>query len=243
MLDPDPFSPLAYWPHVILGISSILFAVLALSYPKGSRNHRWSGLAFFITMSVAAITAIAFSFVRLAPAALFSCAVVFYGLGTAVLSLRKREGFLRALQYALPLIAVLITFASLAAGATAVFALPEAPVPFPVRALIAFLALLVGVFFASLAIGDFRFLRDPAPEKTRRYRRHGFRMAIAATETIRAPFISFGPPLGADGLLSFPVYFFGPFLLVPLIYYLAMPAWVRSGHEQPAKSSKLRPTS
>jgi hypothetical protein len=104
MLESNPFNPLVYWPHVVLGISSIAFALIAIGSRKGGQRHRQAGRLFAITMSIAALTAAAFSFVR------------------------------------------------------------------------------------------------------------------------------FGPPLGADGLLSFPVYFFGPFFLIPAIYFLAMPQWLKAAN-------------
>ncbi|MBI1402813.1 MAG: hypothetical protein GC147_06345 [Porphyrobacter sp.] len=231
MLESDPFSPLVYWPHVVLGITSVFFAAIAIAVRKGSARHRQAGWAFSAAMSVAAVTAIAFSFVRFAPPALFSSSVVLYGVGAGVLSLRRREGSLRLLQRALSFVPILIALAALAAAAALALVPPPPEVEVPLPLLIAgpLLFLAVAALFAALARGDFRFLREQTPGKPRRYRRHALRMALAVTEVVRAPLISFGPPLGEDGILSFPVYFFGPFFLIPLIYFLAMPAWLKSG--------------
>lgn len=235
MLGSDPFSPFVYWPHVVLGISSILFAAIAIGSRKGSKQHRQSGLAFAIAMSVAALTAIAFSFVRLAPPALFSSAVVLYGTSAAILTLRQREGALYALQIGMLIVPFAIALGALAAAAAAVLITPPPGVEMPlaIRLIISALALAAASLFAALALGDFRFLRTVQPSKVRRYRRHALRMSLAVTEVLRAPLISFGPPLGAEGLLSFPVYFFGPFLLIPAIYFLAMPTWLKPEDHDP----------
>lgn len=230
MLESGPFNPVVYWPHVVLGTSSILFAVIAIGSRKGGRQHRQSGWFFTLAMSVAAITAIAFSFVRFAPPALFSSAVVLYGTSMAILSLRQREGVLRLLQAGMLVVPVMIALAAIAAAAAAALipTPPEVEVPFVIRLTLSVLALAVAALFAALAIGDFRFLGSGEASRARRYRRHALRMALAVTEVVRAPLISFGPPLGAEGLLSFPVYFFGPFVLIPVIYFLAMPDWLKS---------------
>jgi hypothetical protein len=232
MLESGPFNPFVYWPHVVLGISSVFFAAIAIGSRKGSKQHRQSGWVFAVAMSVAAITAIAFSFVRFAPAAIFSSAVVLYGTGMAILTLRRREGALRLAQATIAIVPIAIALAALAAAAAAVL-IPPPPdlgVSLAMQLAVGGLALAVAILFAGLAIGDFRFLRAAQPSKARHYRRHALRMALAVTEVLRAPLISFGPPLGAEGLLSFPVYFFGPFLLIPAIYFLAMPDWLKSGN-------------
>lgn len=231
MLESSPFNPLVYWPHVVLGISSIAFAFIAIGSRKGGQRHRQAGRLFAITMSIAALTAAAFSFVRFAPPALFSAVVALYGIGMAVLSLRRRDGALRRLEVSLSVVPALI---ALVAAIAAVMALlpppPGVEVPLFMRLTMSSLSLAVAILFAALAFGDVRFLRSATPTRSRRYRRHAMRMALAVTEILRAPLISFGPPLGADGLLSFPVYFFGPFFLIPAIYFLAMPQWLKAAN-------------
>ena len=229
MLESDPFNPFVYWPHVVLGVSSILFAAIAIGSRKGSKRHRQSGLVFAVAMSVAAVTAITFSFIRLAPPALFSAVVVLYGISMAILTLYRREGALRLLQAGMSVVPVVIALGALAAAAAAALIPPppDVEVSLAMRLTISALALTVASSFAALAIGDFRFLRAAQPSRARRFRRHALRMSLAVTEVVRAPLISFGPPLGAEGFLSFPVYFFGPFLLIQAIYFLAMPDWLK----------------
>ena len=234
-MEPGPFHPLVYWPHVVFGILSIALALVAIFAAKGSRLHRRSGQLFAAFMGIAAITAILFSIVRFAPPALFSAFSVLYGIGMGILSLRVRRGGWKILQSVLPIIPLAMALLGVAALAS-LYLSPE-PMPLALKLVMTIIVGAVIVFFGWLFVGDIKFLRAPAPDRLRRFKRHALRMAVAAAETVRAPLISFGPDLGPDGALSFPVYFFGPFLLIPLIYYLAMPGWVKKGEE--ARAAKV----
>lgn len=227
----------AYWPHVIFGIASVFLAITAILSVKGSPLHRRSGQLFALAMGVAAVSAIIFSFVQIAPPALFSAFTVLYGIGMGILSLKRRSGWSRALQWALVAIPLLVALVALVAVGLLFVPQPEAPpMPIPVVVLVAIAASSVGIFFAVLGAKDVGFLRQTDVLRNRRLKRHALRMSVAAAEVVRAPLISFGPALGSDGALSFPVYFFGPFLLIPMIYYFAMPAWVKNGNERRAET-------
>lgn len=238
-MDSGPYHPLIYWPHVLFGIASTTLVLGAILTAKGSLLHRRSGQSFSWFMGIAAVTAIAFSVVRPAPAAIFSAVSVLYGIGMGILSLRARHGGWKALQWGLILFPVLLGIFQLVGIAT--FFAPGAP-PFPPALTGAMIAMMVAaaVFFFWMAIGDVKFVRASAPDRLRRFKRHALRMAVAAAETVRAPLISFGPSLGAEGIYSFPVYFFGPFLLIPAIYYFAMPTWIKRGEDvRAAKASTV----
>lgn len=232
MLESDPFNPLVYWPHVVLGIGSVFAVLFAVFSAKGSKLHRTSGIVFSFAMGVAAITAVLFSVWRFAPPALFSSISVLYGIGMGILSLRARSGGWRALQRLLVILPFVLGLVGIAAVASLFFQ----DLPVGIRLLAGTAASMVVVFFLSLVWKDIAFLRTGETDRFRRLRRHALRMAIAGAEVVRAPLLSFGPPIGAEGALSFPLYFFGPFLLIPLIYYLAMPTWVkrRDGKSQRA---------
>ena len=237
MLDSDPFSPLLYWPHVILGIASVGAVLVAIFSTKGSALHRSAGIAFSVTMGVAALTAILFSLWRLAPPAIFSALSVIYGIGMGILSLRIRSAGWRALQWVLVLLPLCLAVLGVVAVAS-LFFVEEMPAAF--RLVFGIPASVVVIFLVAIVWHDIRFLRSADPSRFRRLQRHALRMAIAGAEVVRAPLISFGPPLGPEGVFSFPLYFFGPFFLIPLIYYFAMPSWIRSqdhGHPRASLAS------
>lgn len=235
MLESEPYSPLVYWPHVIFGVGSALLVLIAIFSAKGSRLHRRSGQFFAIAMGTAAITAIAFSFIRPAPLALFSAVSVIYGLGAGILALRRRVGGWRTVEYLLVAIPVILALGAIAMTVMTAATGPQ-PMPLGVVVLTAVLVLIFGYF----AWSDIRYLRSAEVTPFQRYRRHALRMSLAAAETVRAPLISFGPPV--LGEMTGVLYFFGPFLLIPIIYFGAMPAWVRRGELQKARQLEVERT-
>ena len=223
MGDLESFKAFVYWPHVILGISSAFAVLAAIFSAKGGTLHKTAGLTFSITMSVAAVTALMFSLWNFAPAAIFSGLSVIYGIGMATLSLRERSSGWRAFQWALLVLPLGLGLFGIVAFAS----LFIQDLPTSLRLMAGIPASMVTIFFLSLAWRDFRFMRASQIDRTRRLHRHALRMAIAAAEVVRAPLLSFGVPIGLDGSGAFLLYFFGPFLLIPLIYFFAMPAWVK----------------
>ena len=222
-MSPGPYSPFIYWPHVVLGIASVFLVIVAIFAAKGSKLHRQTGRFFAIFMGIAAITAIGFAIVRTAPAPIISSLIAIYSIGAGWLTLRKRSGPGLWLQRILVLVPVLLTIfvlGNIVGGANQ-----------GVAALVFGIIILgpLAALFALMAWGDIRYLRSEQDDRFRQFRRHALRMAVAASEVLRAPLMSFGPPLGA---LTFPVYFVGPFLLVPLIYFLAMPRWIKEREQR-----------
>lgn len=229
MFESDPFNPMVYWPHVVVGIGSVFAALLAIFSKKGARLHRAAGITFSAAMGIAALTAILFSTWRFAPPALVSAFSVIYAIGMAILSLRARSGAWKAVQWTLVTVPLVLGLV----GLVAVASLFAQDMPPTLRLMAGIPASLVTIFFLVVAFKDVGFLRTAEVDRLRRLRRHALRMAIAAAEVVRAPLISFGPPIGPDGAFTFPLYFFGPFLLIPLVYFLAMPAWVKRRAETP----------
>lgn len=220
MLEPGPFDPTLYWLHVVLGFGSALFVLVALFVRKGSALHRRSGQLFAISMGAAALTALYFLAVGPpAPPILISALATIYGLGMAILSLKPRKRMWFRMQAALVILPLLIGLLYLAFAGLAVM-VPEIPL------YIAILGPAAGVLFLVMGWKDVQFLRAKETDRPRRIRRHGFRMALVAAEVVRAPAISFGPQFLGDA--TFDLYSFGPFLLVPLIYFLAIPGWLKT---------------
>ena len=77
------------------------------------------------------------------------------------------------------------------------------------------LSAILGYFF----ILDVRYLRRQDVPKIDRVRRHALRMALAVSETVRAPMLTFSDELG----VPFPAIVFGTFLLIPIIFFAFAP--------------------
>lgn len=229
-MEPGPYHPLFYWPHVAFGISTALVVLVPIFSRKGSTLHRQSGRLFAIAMAIAAVSALYFSSIVFAPPAILSAITAIYAIGAAILTLRARRGWRKHLERALLLVPLLLFLFTLASLAMAIGA-PERP---PIAVIVVFAGVMLGLY-GWLTWGDFSYLRASDVTKLRRYRRHAVRMAIVATEVVRAPLMSFGPPIFGELTGSF--YMFAPYVLVPLIYYGAMPAWVKVGDE--AYAAKL----
>ncbi|MCT2559442.1 hypothetical protein N0B51_10670 [Tsuneonella sp. YG55] len=200
---------------------------MAIAARKGGPLHRRSGQLFAASMGFAAATACIFALQLGEIATAVSGLTALYGIGMGILTVRRRTGLLRALSWILAALAALL---SLFAVGSLVMGLvqgagagsPGAFVPFALG-----LAVL-GMLYGALALGDWQFLRQGAVARTRRLRRHAVRFALAATEIVRAPLITFAPPVFGEA--TFPAYFFGPLILIPFIAYFALPGWLR--HEE-----------
>ena len=82
---------------------------------------------------------------------------------------------------------------------------------------------------------DVQFLRATEVDRARRLRGHAFCMTLVCLEVLRAPLQSFGPRiLGEEN--SFQFYAFVPYILLPLIVWLAMLAWPKAREPEPASS-------
>ncbi|MGE0290614.1 MAG: hypothetical protein AB7I42_30120 [Bradyrhizobium sp.] len=216
----EPFDLLTHLLHLALGFGAAGAALVALSARKGGRLHRRAGWVFVAGMVIAAITAWLFMFARPLPLAMIEATVALYALGTALLALRPRRRGARAAEWAL---FALLCLVMLGIGATAA-RLYLAGTPF-FAAPAAFFVILA--YFAAL---DLRYLRAREVARLDRVRRHALRMALAVSETVRAPTITFADQLG----LPVPAIVFGSFLLVPLIYFAFAPAARRAAAREVA---------
>lgn len=225
MLDPGEFSPPIYWLHVTVGLGAIALVATAILAAKGSQLHRRAGLGFAIVMATAALTAFALMGDTVAPPIVISSAGTLYGLGLGIAAMRPTSAAWQVVSFVGIFLASAI--ALLCAVSLTMFLTSSEPPPPP----IIFVSLATGIIFAALAIADVRYLRSAEKSRNRRYRRHALRMSLVAAEVVRAPLMSLGPQIAGDATL--PIYFFGSFLLVPVIYLLAMPDWVKSDRDPP----------
>ena len=198
----EPFDPIVYFMHIILGGLGIVGAIAALSVIKGSKFHIWAGRIFVFAAFVAALTAIIFSAVRFSGPAIASSVMTFSALGAALLALKPKTKLVfsgEIITTVLMGLALLwILFGTIMSLQTGRWLQP----------------LIYLIFPLFMFIGDIRFLRKPNEQRVsaklpRHYSRMGFAFAVA----VHAPIVSFGNDLGIPPLVAF----FGPLLIWPAI--------------------------
>ena len=207
----EPFDPVTYFLHIILGGLGIAGAFMALTVLKGSTGHIWAGRLFVLAAFVAAATALVFSFTAFSGPAIASSVMTFSCLGAAVLALRPRSTAVLGGE-------IVTTFLM---GAALLWMLFGSYMSFQSGEWL--MPVLYSLFPLVLLIGDLKFLRLDQPTRSatrllRHYSRMGFALAIA----VHAPIVSFGDDLGLHPLLAF----FGPLLIWPIIvlYFTRRPA-------------------
>ena len=207
----DPFNPIAYFLHTVLGVSGIIGAFVALSVTKGTTPHVMAGRVFGFAAAVAAGTAILFSFSNFAPMAIASSALTISAVGSAVLALRTRSARVTAGEiFAAALMALVLIWllfgAVLAARQGGLLWIPP---------------LVLAGMAACLLVSDILFLRQPdAGRRLQRIKRHLSRMSFALAIVIQAPIVVFADKLNIHPGLAF----YGPLVLWPAI---AIPMTVR----------------
>lgn len=213
----NPFPPASYFLHTIIGTLGVLLAVVALAVAKGSRPHVAAGRGFTAAATIAAATAVHFSFTEPSPLAISSSLMMFGLLLGAVLALRAPTARVRfgewtatALMALAWLVLVLLGAFGLAAWAGLLTPPPGQSAP-PLLAVLPPLA--YAVFPTWFLLDDLRFRRPGARQRPRAIGRHFSRMAFALAIAVHAPLVSFADDLGIPGWLAF----FGPFLLWPLL--------------------------
>lgn len=213
----EPFDPLSYLLHVGLGFAAAIAAVAALAARKGGRLHRRAGWVYVVAMLTAAATTWVFMLTRALPLAMVQATVLVYAVGMAVLALNPRWRAARAGENALLALLCLVMLGAIATSVRLYLAgSPVFPAPLAMVAILG--------FFAAL---DVRYLRREHVPRSDRVRRHALRMALAVSETVRAPMITFAD----DFALPIAVIVFGSFLLVPAIYFAFAP---RGGRVPPS---------
>jgi len=201
----DPLHPVAYLLHASLGVAGILAAIVALAVLKGSAVHLLAGRTFAIAASVAAATAISFSFTNFAPMAIASAVMVLGALGSAILAFRRKSPSVAAGEI---LAATLMAIATLWLLFGVMLAIPQGGILW-------LPPMVFALFPASLLVNDIRFIRlDETERKAKRLRRHLSRMAFALAIAVHAPIVVFADDLRLNPAVAF----YTPFIIWPLIF-------------------------
>lgn len=198
----EPFDPVTYFSHTILGGLGIVGALIALTVLKGSSGHIWAGRLFVFAAFVAAATALVFSFTTFSGPAIASSVITFSCLGAAVLALKPRSRAVLGGE-------IVTTFLM---GAALLWMLFGSYMSIQNGRWL--IPLLYSLFPLVLLIGDLTFLRlDQRHRSGARLPRHYSRMGFALAIAVHAPIVSFGDDLGLHPALAF----FGPFVIWPTI--------------------------
>jgi len=202
----DPFHPVAYFLHTILGVAGILGAILALAMTKGSSRHILAGRTFAVAATVVAGTAIAFSFTSFAPMAVASGVMTLSAIGSAFLALRSKSPRISASEM---LTTSLMAFTVIWLLAGVVLSLPQG-------GLLWIPPLVLACFAAALLVNDLRFMRlDSIERQAKRLPRHLSRMAFALAIAVHAPVVVFADDFNIHPALAF----YGPLLIWPVIVF------------------------
>jgi len=202
----DPFHPLAYFLHSILGVAGILGAIVALAVTKGSNPHVLAGRAFVLAAAVAATTAIAFSFTNFAPMSIASAILMLSVIGSAFLALQNRSPQVVAGELVTTLLMALALL----------WLLYGVVMSIPQGGLLWIPPLLLALFATALLINGFRFkIEDDAGRRSKRLPRHLSRMAFAFAIAVHEPIVVFADDLNIHPGLAY----YGPFIIWPVIFF------------------------
>lgn len=198
----EPFDPVSYFLHIVLGGLGILAALVALSALKGYLNHIRAGRLFVFAAFVAAATAIAFSFSQFSGAAIASSVITFSCLGAALLALKPKSKRV--------FLGEIVTTTLM--GLAFMWMLFGASMSIQADAWL--MPLLYSLIAGGLLVSDIRFLRlDEQRRREARLPRHFSRMAFAFAIAVHAPIVTFSGELGLDPMVAF----FGPYVIWPAI--------------------------
>lgn len=203
----DPFHPVAYFLHTVLGVAGILCAIVALLVTKGSVAHRSAGVIFAIAATVAAATALAFSFSAFAPMAIASAAMSISAVGSALLALRRKSWSITTGEIAATLLMALVLAwllygAAMSASQGGLLWIPP---------------VLLAAFPAGFLAKDIIFLKqDDASRRSKRLPRHLSRMSFAFTIAVHSPIVVFADRLNVHPSLAF----YAPLMIWPIIVIL-----------------------
>lgn len=202
----DPFHPIAYFLHAVLGFAGIFGAIVALALLKGSATHVLAGRVFVVAAVVASTTALVFSFTTFAPMAIASAVLLLSLVGSAIFAHRNKSPGVIAGESVTTLMMAFVVLWLLYGVAMAA----------PHGGFLWFPPMFLACVSAALLINDVRFMRmDQAGRESNRLPRHLSRMAFAFAIALHEPIVVFSDDLNLHPVIAF----YGPLIVWPAIYY------------------------
>jgi bacteriorhodopsin len=202
----DPFHPVAYLLHAILGFAGIFGAMTALAVVKGSARHILAGRVFAVAAAVAATTALVFSFTTFAPMAIASAVLLLSVVGGAVLAHREKSPGVAAGELVTTLMMAFVVLWLLYGVAMAA----------PNGGYLWLPPMFLACVTASLLVNDVRFMRlKQTGRELKRLPRHLSRMAFAFAIAIHEPIVVFSDDLNLHPIVAF----YAPLIVWPAIYF------------------------
>lgn len=202
----DPFHPVAYLLHAILGFAGIFGAIAALVLVKGSASHILAGRVFAVAAAVAATTALVFSFTTFAPMAIASAVLLLSIVGSAILAHHDKSPGVAAGELVTTLMMAFVVLWLLYGVAMAA----------PHGGLLWLPPMFLACISAALLINDVRFMRlEQTGRESRRLARHLSRMALAFAIALHEPIVVFSDDLNIHPIVAF----YGPLIVWPAIVF------------------------
>jgi len=202
----DPFHPVAYLLHAILGFAGIFGAIAALALVKGSASHILAGRVFAAAAAVAAATALVFSFTTFAPMAIASAVMLLSVVGSAILAHRSKSPSVAAAEVVTTLLMAFVVLWLLYGVAMAL----------PHGGFLWIPPMFLACVSAALLINDIRFIRlAEVGRESKRLPRHLSRMAFAFAIALHEPIVVFSDDLNIHPIVAF----YGPLIVWPAIFF------------------------
>ena len=202
----DPFHPIAYLLHAILGFAGIFGAMAALTLVKGSASHILAGRVFAAAAAVAAVTALVFSFTTFAPMAIASAVMLLSVVGSAILAHRSKS----------PSVATAEMVTTLMMAFVVLWLLYGVAMAAPHGGFLWIPPTFLACIAAALLVNDVRFIRlGESGRESRRLPRHLSRMAFAFAIALHEPIVVFSDDLNIHPIIAF----YGPLIVWPAIFF------------------------
>jgi len=192
----DPYDPIVYIVHVLLGFIAFFAGIVAIASRKGSRRHVLTGKVFAYLMLVVSITTLVFAMDKLLPLAVLLAVGVMYMVPSAINAFHQHRGYALIWDRVLIVIPLLIfTFAAM----QAVRGLTNASLP-------ALGPILMASTFGFLLIEDLLLFRKIERDRLFWVRRHMVRMILAFTFAAMAVLrIGIGVGLTLEQTVIYPI--------------------------------------